>query len=345
MEWDKTLAAAKEEGQLVLYHASDHDLVLAEFFRRHPGIKYINWRGFGPDTIQRVMAERRAGKYLADLSIMGATSAYTLHRAKAFDPIDQALFLPEVVDQSKWWEGKHHFVDLEGRSMFVFNGINRVEVAYNTRLVKADEIRSFWDLLNPRWKGKIVVIDPMSGGAGTALRFLYYHPDLGPNYLSRLFGEMDVTASRDGRQIADWLATGKVAISMLAGPDRMDLDLVRNQGLPVHWFTPKHFKEGAALTAGPGIVYLAHRAPHPNAAKLAVNWLLSREGQILSQKIFAVKSSLGMDSLRVDIPKDEVPPNSRRAEGAKYLRTDRADWMDMKPITDLIRQVWKGKAN
>jgi iron(III) transport system substrate-binding protein len=343
-EGEKTLEAAKREGQIVLYHASDHDLVFAEFQKRYPDIKLISWRGFGPDTIQRVMAERRGGKHLADVFALGATSGYTLYKANAYDPIQPVLFLPEVVDRSKWWQGRHHYVDPEGKYMFVFNGINRVEVSYNSNLVDPRDFKSYWDLLKPEWKGKIVVLDPTSGGAGTALRFLYYNSELGPEYLKRLFGEMDAGVSRDGRQIADWLATGKYAIAMLIGPDRMDLDLVKKQGLPVSWFDPKHFKEGAALTAGPGLLYLANRAPHPNAAKLAVNWFLSREGQIIAQKIFASKSALGMDSLRIDIPKEDVPPISRRIEGIKYILTDRSDWIDMKPIQKLVNESWiKGK--
>jgi hypothetical protein len=78
-EWEKTLQAAKEEGQLVLYHAGDYELVFAEFHKKYPEIKVTDWRGLGPAMIPRIMAERRGGKYLADVLILGATSGFTVY--------------------------------------------------------------------------------------------------------------------------------------------------------------------------------------------------------------------------------------------------------------------------
>jgi hypothetical protein len=71
---------------------------------------------------------------------------------------------------------------------------------------------------------------------------------------------------------------------------------------------------------------------------VAVNWLLSREGQIAYQKIFEKP-----DSRRIDIPKDDVPAYSRRVEGVRYVTSDRPEWMDLKPILNLINEVWKDK--
>jgi ABC-type Fe3+ transport system substrate-binding protein len=343
--WEKTLEAAKEEGQVVLYTATDYDYVFGEFQKRYPGIKLVTWRGLGPDAIQRILSERRAGKFIPDLLTLGATSGIDLYKAKAFDPVEPHLILPEVIDRSKWWQGKHHYIDPEGKYIFNFNKIPRVEIAYNTNLVDPKEIKSYWDFLNPKWKSKIVVLDPMSGGAGTTLRFFYYNPEIGSNYLRRLLTEMDVTISRDGRQIADWLAQGRYAISMFISPTRMDLDIARKQGLPVHWFGPASFREGASLTAGPGNVYVFNRAPHPNAARVALNWLLAREGQIAAQKIMAEKSKDGMDSLRIDIPKDDIPHDSRRVDGVKYIMTDRPEWMDMRPIRNFIKEVKAAEKN
>jgi hypothetical protein len=86
----------------------------------------------------------------------------------------------------------------------------------------------------------------------------------------------------------------------------MDLDKMQIQGLPVDWFDPDHLKEGAYITGGSGGVALFNRPPHPNATKVAINWLLSREGQIAYQRLFT-NGEEGPDSLRIDIPKDKVP--------------------------------------
>ena len=84
------------------------------------------------------------------------------HRAKILEPVKPLLLLPEVVDTSGWFEGKHHYDDPENRYIFVFEGTPRSgEITYNTKLVNPSEIKSYWDLLNPKWKGKIVSVDPL----------------------------------------------------------------------------------------------------------------------------------------------------------------------------------------
>src|SRR5215472_7767217 len=82
----------------------------------------------------------------------------------------------------------------------------RRENAYNTKLVNPKEIKSYWDFLDPKWKGKIVAYDVSRVSTiAHSLRFLYNHPDLGPEFIKRFFGEMDITYSRDERQMIDWL--------------------------------------------------------------------------------------------------------------------------------------------
>jgi iron(III) transport system substrate-binding protein len=344
-EWEKTTQAAKKEGQLSIYGSDDFEALFKEFHKKYPEISVTGYFANGSRAAERLMAERRGGKYLADLYLNGMTTGYNvLYKAKVLDPIKPVLMMPEVVDESKWWKGKHRYLDAEGQYLFIFNGQSRVEIGYNTKLVDPKEMKSYWDLLGPKWRGKIVVMDPTLGGAvGTALRFFYSHPALGPKFLERLLTEMDVTPSRDSRQIADWLAAGRFAISMFVAPSRADLPKAKEQGLPVDWFDTRHFKEGAGLTSGSGGAGLINRAPHPNAAKVALNWLFSREGQILYQRTFQ-SGGEGPDSLRTDIPKDDVPRDNRRIEGGNYLITDNAEWMDFTPIRTFINDIWaKGK--
>jgi iron(III) transport system substrate-binding protein len=340
-DWDKTLEAAKKEGQLVIYGSADFEMLYGEFHKKYPEIKITGVFGRGADVAKRLMAERRADKFLGDIYLNGQTTGYNVfYKAKAVDPIPPALVLPEVTDTSKWWQGKHHYVDPENKYLLNFNGGTRIVVGYNTKLVNAKEIKSYWDLLNPKWKGKIVALDPMSGGSGDALRFFYHSKLLGPEFLKRLLTEMDLVISSDSRQMGDWLAGGKFAFSIFGPVSRMDLDVMQGQGLPVNWFDPDHLKEGAYITAGSGGVGLINRPPHPNAAKVAINWLLSREGQIAYQRIFT-EGAEGPDSLRIDIPKDKVPRGNRRPEGdeARYPFVDRAEWMDMEPIRKFVKEL------
>jgi iron(III) transport system substrate-binding protein len=274
---------------------------------------------------------------------MGTSSSiWTLHSIKALDPIKPALILPEVVDESKWWEGSHHYVDTDRRYIFTFMGSPRGgSVFYNTNLVKRGEINSYWDFLDPRWKGKIEARDlGDSGTAPPSVRFLYHHPKLGPTYLKRLFSEMDITLFRDRRVSVDWLATGKYAICFLCLPT--EITKAKKQNLPIEVFDL--LKEGAWLDSLTGNIGLLSQAPHRNAALVFLNWLLSREGQIASQRVHA-KADVGVsNSLRTDIPKDAIPADERPVQGVSYLQVDSADKISSEPILRIFRSAFADRA-
>ena len=265
--WDKIVSAAKSEAALTIYGNTGYEAIFAEFEKKYPGIKvvYVTGRG-GPDIVPRILSEQRAEKYLGDLFLAGPTPAFTLHQGKALDPVKPVLALPEVVDESKWWQGKHQYVDKEGAYIFTFNGTFRVDVVYNTNLVNPKEITSYWDLISPKWKGKVVAFTQITAPH----KFFYYQSELGTKFLNQLFNQMDVTSSGDMRQIADWLGVGKFAIGMFVSPGNRSIGKAREQGLPMGIFKPDHFKEGVALLTAAGSGALLKRAPHPNAAKAGV---------------------------------------------------------------------------
>jgi iron(III) transport system substrate-binding protein len=336
-EWERTVTAARKEGQVVVY-ISGYDTVLQDFEKEFPDIKVTAVTGRGNQLGPRLLAERRAEKFLADVSSTGANPNYQqYYLAKALDPIKPSLILPEVVDQSKWYLKRHQYSDPEGQ--YVFNYVGSATygaINFNTNLVNVKEFKSYWDLLSPKWKGKIEARDVREAGPGAGnTRFFYYHPELGSSYIRKLFGEMEVTLFRDFRQGPDWLATGKYAICFFC-----DVDVLKQQGLPVDTFGPRVFKEGGGLVQQFGTLALLNRAPHPNAAKVFINWLLSRRGQIALQKRTANAESPA-DSLRIDIPKDEVPFDQRRLPDIKYLDTGKPEWIEMKPVLDVINEALK----
>jgi iron(III) transport system substrate-binding protein len=246
------------------------------------------------------------------------------------------LLLPDVLDLSAWYEGKHHYDDPENRYIFVFEGTPRSgEITYNTKLVNPTEIKSYWDLLNPKWKGKIVSVDPLAPGPISAAHiFFYKHPELGPEFLRRFHADTEITIVRSNEQMLDWLSAGKFAFGIGA----RDVDNAMMQGLPLNQFLPASLKEGASVTAYNGTLSYFTRAPHPNAAKVAANWLLSREGQ--SAWLDSNQKSGGLyDSLREDISKDKVSERSRRVKGAKFLWLNPA-WIDeLDAIRDIIKKA------
>ena len=156
--------------------------MLQDFKRDFPGINVVAVTGRGTELTNRIMAERRAGKFLADVYSGGTNSLYnTLYKGKALDPLKPVLMLPEVTDTSKWYGNEHRYADPEGKYIFSFIGSpSNAQLAYNTKMVDPKEFKSYWDVTNPKWKGKIVSLDPRDAGLGATMQFYYYSPEIGP---------------------------------------------------------------------------------------------------------------------------------------------------------------------
>jgi len=339
-QWEKTVRAAEQEGQLVLYSLSEVGEAIANsgFQKKFPKIKVSVVGARGGEHVSRIMAERRAGKFLADVGNLGNTSPYTLYQSKALDPIAGAYILPEVKDESKWWQGKQQFIDPEGKYILVYVGAPLFLVGYNTKLVNPGVFKSYWDLLDPKWKGKIVAFDPKAGGfAATRDRFFYHSPELGPSFVRRLYGEMGLTLYARYPQGEDWLAAGKFALCLCR---HQSISEAKNQGLPVDLVDPALFKEGVGVETRAKTLVLMNKAPHPNAAKVFINWFLSREGQSDFQKTSGKFVDAGAEaSLRMDIPKDDIPQRNRLNPEVNYVPQWNPEYFDMKPIAKLISEA------
>ena len=110
-EWESVVKAAKAEGQLAIYANTSFEAIFPEFRKKYPEIKITYVTGVGaPDVVPRVLSEQRGGKFLGDLALLGGSGLYSLYQAKALDPLKPALMLPEVVDESKWWEVRHDYL-------------------------------------------------------------------------------------------------------------------------------------------------------------------------------------------------------------------------------------------
>jgi iron(III) transport system substrate-binding protein len=336
-DWEQTLAAAKKEGQVTVY-IYRYEGLLQDFKRDYPGINVVAVTGRGNDLTNRIMAERRGGKYIADVYSGGTNSLYnTLYKGKALDPLKPLLILPEVTDLSKWYGKEHRYADPEGKYIFAFIGSpSNAQLAYNTTLVNPKEFNSYADVVHPKWKGKIVSLDPRDTGLGATMQFYYYSPEIGPEFMKKFFGGMEITYAKNFQQMTNWLAQGKYAICMGC----KDSARAKKQGLPVDDFDTNHWKEGSSFSAGGGSVSYVNQAPHPNAAKVFLNWFLSRRGQIALQKLGDVDDPA--NSRRIDIPKDDIPPENRLQPGLKYFDVVRPEYGDMKPIFDLAKDIMAG---
>ena len=315
-EWDELVAAARKEGKVELILSGQVPMRLRKAmpdFEKKYGVRVNFQTGGGSAHGERILAERRVGRYTVDVWLGGQnTPLVYLLPNKALMSFPELIVDPDVKDPSRWFRGRHHYTDEEGRYIFTWGAAPSHTVAYNTKLVDPSEIKSYADLLNPKWKGKIVSWSPAAQSTAASSVPLYLNPKVGETWFHRWASEMDVTIVSDARQGAEWVALGRFAIGMF-GLNTQAEDL-KDQGFPIKDYLPHPMAEGEVLSASAANLMVVDRAPNFNAAKLFVNWALSREAQAAFIKI-AEKT----DTLRTDVPNDVIEPQYRIDPKADYF--------------------------
>ena len=321
-EWDRVLEAAKREGEISLLGTTGADVrdALTVPFQKAYGIRVGYFSGSGSEQASRVAVERRAGKYLWDVFVGGTTTGLvSMIPIGAFDPLEPALILPDVKEPKNWRGGGLEFADLN-RQMLVMTPIHRVILVVNSASVNPKSFKSYKALLDPKWKGQIVIDDPRRSGPGQAtFTFFYLHPELGPDFI-RALARQEPVVFRDPSQLLNMVGQGKYPI--LIGPrDTILADAVR-RNLPISVVNPRDVREGSDISPGSGNVAMFNRAPHPNAVKVYINWLLSREGQTHHAR------ALGTVSKRLDVSHDHAEPWKVPQPGA--IKTYTREAMEVK---------------
>lgn len=338
-EWDRVLEAAKKEGKVIVFGppgANARQALADSFQNTFPGIQVEYQGATGAATAPRILSEQKSGIYAVDVHVGGTTTMLeSLLPAKALDPVSPALILPEVTDLSKWYQGRLDYSDSAEKHNLVFTAAVKVPVAINPEIVKAGEIRSYWDLLNPKWSGKIAMRDPMGAGPGLATAtFWYAHPQLGVKFMRDLFNKQQVTLSRDDRQLLEWVVRGRYAV--VISPSELEATDLKTKGINVDLIGAEQFKEGSYLTAAFGSMALVTRAPHPNAAKLYLNWLLTRDGQTQWTKLS------GYPSRRLDAPRDHLNSMLVPKERVEYQPNYKEEFVRLKgDILKLLGEIVK----
>jgi len=297
-EWDRVVKAAKREGKITMFGPTGADRrdALTIPFQQKYGITVEYWADPVTGVPPRVSAERQAGKYLWDVIVAGAIEDVILPMA-VLEPLEPALILPEIKDAKLWRNGTLEFLD-PGRQVLVMSPFQRGTLFVNTQLVKPTEFKSYKDLLDPKWKGKIVTDDPRRPGPGQAtFTFFFLHPELGPEFI-RALARQDLQILRDYGQEIDAIGRGKNPI-VIGTSDSLVEERIK-QGIPIAIVDPRQLREGSDISPASGMVGLFNKAPHPEAAKVYLNWLLSKEGQTHFVR------ATGYVSNRLDVPTDHA---------------------------------------
>jgi iron(III) transport system substrate-binding protein len=291
-DWDRIVAAANKEGKVVVSVPTSAELrkqIEAAFAAKFPGIQLELNVARGATNINKIVEEQNAGVHSIDLHIGGTTSIITgLLGQNLLESLVPAMVLPEVKEAKNWWGG-HIWTDRAKMYVYSFTAYVTETAWYNSTLVKPEEIASYDDLLNPKWKGKIAILDPRTPGSGEST-WAFLWKLKGEQFLTKLAAQ-DMLVGRNLRQLAEAVARGKSALSI--GVSYYSYLPFVKSGLPVKPITS--VKEGFYASSGSGNVALIKDAPHPNAAVVFINWLLSKEGQTVFTK------ALGQPTRRLDV--------------------------------------------
>ena len=313
IEWDQLIADAQAEGELVLIMGASESRTSRDIFQAFGDkfeINVLQATGSGTANANRVLAERAAGTYSADISLVGGTSTDRLRLAGALVPIMPLFFHPEVLDRSQGWLIDYWaWTDVENLYSPAFElrlRQNVMEVFYNTDGVsqaEIDGVQSFYDFPKPEWKGRIVaILDPDFGGVVTDRTLAWIL--IGKDFFERLIREQDVAFLPGGSfaEMATGIGRGKYDVAFFTGQASTDMEAMIDLGIPIAKLN-RTLAEGGTVEIR-GTLSVFDQAPHPKASQLFINWYLSRDGQQTSANL--INDEDPSPSLRSDLTQGNV---------------------------------------
>ncbi len=296
---DQLYEAAKKEGEIVA-NVQDSDserLAVDTFTKRYPGIK-ITWQlGRGADVANKLTTQAQGNVFTHDVFSSGPHDMDGMREAGMLEPYQSpelANVRPDFVDANKV---------IDPQYVLVYG------ITVNTKLVPPDQEPKSWnDLLDPKWKGKIAMQDPRgSGGTMTLLVGLSKYEPLGMDYIRKLAAQQPFIG-RETNQLLTQLVSGEFPIMLGVSAGQLVTQKDKNPSVPVKEIKPTEGIPMVLLGAG-----LMKNAPHPNAARLWLDWRLSQEGQ-------EVLGKEGQSPVRNGVP---TPHEETTIEGVKLLYLDK----------------------
>jgi iron(III) transport system substrate-binding protein len=283
------LAKAKQEGRIVFYTSwgpSDADYVIKGFERKYPPLKVEAVRASSERTLNRLLTEQRAGRFLGDVVAISGIQAGILKEKGALGPYrsnETVNFPADWRDRDGYGAGLHQTIYVIG---------------YNSKLVRGDAVpKGYEDLLHPRWKGQLGW-DPEEYYLFGAL--MKARGKEGGLELWRRLAEQQINFRKGYTLIAELVAAGEFPLAVSLYQHRVDE--YADKGAPLQWVAPDPLVGG-----DPNKIALLKNAPRPNAAKLFIDFMLSIEGQKLLQDKGRSPGRIGMG------------PKNSRLKGAKIF--------------------------
>jgi iron(III) transport system substrate-binding protein len=272
------IEAAKKEGSVGWYgtmNVTDGRKIVDAFEKKYPFLKVDFYRAGSQGLLNRLASEQRAGKYLVDVIESNIVETYFFQKKGFFEPYrsPEARFIPpEFKDPNGLWVGNYP---------------NFYVIAYNTRMVKpVDAPKAYDDLLHPRWKGQLIGIkDDTVRWFGTMID--YMGEEKGRSFMRKLAAQNPRMIKGSYGLISEFTAAGEVAAGVVLAAT---VETLKNdKKAPIDW-------ESSVDPIATSLVglYLLSKAPHPNAAKLFIDFFLSEEAQKLLVTMNRVPARMGI---------------------------------------------------
>ena len=336
-EWKRIVAAAEKEGTVVLNVQPNKRMrsyVQKAWPKAYPKIKLSMSVVPGRQFIARIKTERKAGKFLWDAGFSGAPGGYRLSKVGIVDPFLPVLVDPVTKDPKTWGGWDNAFFDKQKKYVFSIAGFLKSPF-YNAKKVSPEKVAKLGlqTLLDPAYKGKIIWHDPAIRGSGRSFGYLL-KSRLGDDGPRKLIVDQKVRFASKQHQITEalargtaWIGIGPIVTSLLEPYVKAGLEL------DIRPFGNQPIVN--EMSTGGSTLYVYNKRPHPNATKVFINWLLSKETQL------GLGKAMKMDSRRQDVAAVAGPARTP-IKGAKYLESQREDYAkEVRAAQKFIRGIRK----
>ena len=298
-------AEAKKEGQVVMYTSLNlkDSVPITEAFEKKTGVKVQLWRASSEKVLQRAVTEARAGRFSPDVFETNGPEMEALYREKLLEE----FFSPHFPDLPPAAFPKHRH--------YVADRFNFFTIGYNTNLVKPEEVpNTYEDLVHPRWAGRVGIEGSDVDWFGAVVKAMGEEKGLA------FFRKLAASGPqiRTGHTLmAELVASGEIPLA--ATLYNHNVERLTVKGAPVKW------KALQPTFGRPNAIGVAKRAPHPHAAMLFTDFMLSKEGQTLLKERNRVPASLSVDTHLNKFPFQMIDPIITLDENDKWEKL----WSDL----------------
>ena len=304
------IEAAKKEGEMVYYTTmtlSQSKKVVDKFEKKYPFIKVDLFRTGGGPLLNKIQTEARGGRYAWDVVSGRGEMVLPLMNAKFLAPYrspESKTIEEDLVDNEGYWTAYY---------------VNPYVLGYNTNLVKKEDVpKTYEQLLDPKWKGKKISIDDEAYGLLSGL-IRAWGKEKAVSYFKKLAAQ-DPVLMRGNTNRVQLTVAGEYSLIVAYAPT---IQRETSRGAPMDWVP----LEPVAVQVNP--MMLAAKAPHPNAAKLFIDFLLSKEGQ---------KMLVGFR--RIPIRPDVNPDPPRLFKGYKRIVEHPEEYKNFTETVKLYQEIF-----